>query len=386
MPTPCASVQQENLVPFQISFAGLSLFCGVSASMSDARDRIADALRRRLYPNSGVHLKQVAGAVGRSGEAVRQWAAGDAGIKAEDLYEVARFLGDPSLLRDVYGDLWKVERVGGVRRLWFTDHGATHDGFADHAEFVRRSLQLPRHAPGDLSAYARRNLGWVSVELRDGLAIAHYHDRGIDGRAASAAAAWLLGHLPLIDAARRRVDLNERLVEVDDRDGDTVAAALTRAAQIAKVTTRVAWRVERLPLDAAPALAPIIAAYHRAPERVVETVAGMGKLSACSLLRVSGPNVETVNVGSDVPCPHKGEFVGQNVFARADTAYAAVLHAHMQGATEGATLHWLRGSIFGRPVSYMRAALYAGPESGLVLSAPILRPSEEAFEDATFRR
>ena len=89
--------------------------------MPDVRARIADALRRRLYPNSGVHLKQLSGALGRSGEAVRQWAAGEAGIKACDLYEVARFLNDPSLVADIYGDLGiEARQDSNCRRVWFT--------------------------------------------------------------------------------------------------------------------------------------------------------------------------------------------------------------------------------------------------------------------------
>ncbi len=188
----------------------------------------------RWYPNSGVHLEQLAGALGRSGEAVRQWAAGEAGIKACDLYEVARFLDDPALIAEIYGDLGlHAEAAASGRCVWFT-HRGTHNAPAGHADFARRFLGLPLTVPGDAATYAMRNCGWVSVEMRA--------DR-------SAVLAY---------------------------DGD-------------------------------------------------------------------------------------------------------VLQQHMIGTTAGPSLHWLRGSIMGRPTSYVRAAFYAGPETGLIITRSIVRPSEEAL-------
>lgn len=374
MLAPCARVQQENLVTFQVSLA---------APMADVRERIADALRRRLYPNSGVHLKQLAHAVGRSGEAVRQWAAGEASIKAEDLYEVARFLDDPALIAEVFGELGlSVEADGvpqrGQRCVWFT-HKGTHEAPAGHADFARRFLGLPLTVSGDASVYAMRNCGWAAVELRqDRRAVLAYDDRGILPGPAAGARDWLLARAPIIEAVRRRVLVGQRWIEAGEKDAELSAAAVWRAAEIARSPHRVPWRVERLALDAVPEFMPLLRAYNEAPARIVEAAAAMGELPKCSLLRVSGGAVESLSIGSAVDLP-RGELVGGNILARADSAYAAVLHQHMTDATDGPSIHWLRGSILGTPRSYIRAAFYAGPETGLVLTRSIVRPSSEAL-------
>jgi len=123
---------------------------------------------------------------------------------------------------------------------------------------------------------------------------------------------------------------------------------------------------------------PLLRAYGEAPARIVETAAALGELPKCSLLRVSGGDVESLNIGSAVDLP-RDDLRGGNILARPDAAYSAVLREHMIGATAGPAVHWLRGSIMGRPRSYIRAAFYAGPHSGLVLTRSIVRPNEEAL-------
>lgn len=352
--------------------------------MNEPRDRIASALRRRLYPNSAVHLKQLADAVGRSGEAVRQWAAGEASIKASDLYEVARFLNDPTLIAEIFGEVGLADDAAALARhgrrcVWFTHRGA-HDAPAGHAEFARRFLALPATVSGDAATYALRNCGWAAVEMhQDRRAVLAYDDRGIIPSVAGLARDWLLARAPIIACVHRRVLVGHRWIEAGQRDAEVSAAAVWRAAEIARSPHRVPWRVERLALDAVPEFVPLMRAYGEAPARFVEAAAAMGELPKCSLLRVSdGGTVESLSIGSAVDLPRR-ELVGGNILARPDSAYAAVLHHQMLDATDGPSVHWLRGSILGAPRSYIRAAFYAGPETGLIVTRSIVRPSEEAL-------
>jgi len=294
---------------------------------------------------------------------------------------VARFLNDPSLLADVYGDLGLTVEPGQIapRCWWFTHRGGAHEVSGDYEGFARRALGLPRDIAGDAAAYAMRNCGWISVELHpDRLAVVSYDDRGVLTAAAASARDWLLNHAPIIEAVQRRVCIGDRWLEAGERDAELSAATLWRAAQIARLPHRVPWRVARLALDAVPELAPLLRAYSEAPARIVETAAAMGELPKCSLLRVSSADVESLSIGSAVDLP-RGELRGGNILSRPDAAYNAVLQEHMIGATAGPAVHWLRGSIMGTPRSYVRAAFYAGPETGLVVTRSIVRPSEEAL-------
>lgn len=53
----------------------------------------ADTLRRRLYPNSNLHIKQLAYAVRRSEATVYSWLAGNRSPRGEDLMECITFFG-----------------------------------------------------------------------------------------------------------------------------------------------------------------------------------------------------------------------------------------------------------------------------------------------------
>ncbi|MDE2229550.1 MAG: helix-turn-helix transcriptional regulator, partial [Alphaproteobacteria bacterium] len=62
--------------------------------MGDFQSNFQEALRRRLFPNAPLHLKQIAGAIGRSENTVARWWRGETRIAGEDLYRIARFLAD----------------------------------------------------------------------------------------------------------------------------------------------------------------------------------------------------------------------------------------------------------------------------------------------------
>lgn len=344
------------------------------------RPRVASALRTRLAPNTGVHRKQLADGIGRSQETIRQWLDEQSSIKAEDLYETAKFLKDPTLISEIYGDL----SGPSPRILWFTHDGTELPAHAGLAEAARRHLKLPIHTPGDTAAYVMRNLGWVGIEKQaDKTITLSYDDRGIVLASAKAACDWLLSRAAEVEGVTRSVRVSGRLLERQERDAEVAALTLMRAAEIASTPRRLPWRVERLHPESVPEIAPIAKAHREAPQRVVEAVARLGLMPSCSLLRVSGTDVENLEVGSSVDIPGKTEFVGRHVLDRADMAYGELVRDHMLQACEEPTVHWLRGSIFGTPVSYIRGAFYSGPESGVVVSSPVLRPSEEALSDAT---
>src|SRR5579885_1234330 len=75
--------------------------------MADFQARFEEALRRRLYPNAPLHLKEIAGAIGRSENSVTRWWRGETHIRGGDLYRIARFFfrrGDAGFLREVFSD------------------------------------------------------------------------------------------------------------------------------------------------------------------------------------------------------------------------------------------------------------------------------------------
>ena len=69
------------------------------------KTRFVEALRKRLAPNTGLHADQLAGAIGRHGESVRNWLRGDCGISSEAVDAVIAFFmwqGDHAFIVEVY--------------------------------------------------------------------------------------------------------------------------------------------------------------------------------------------------------------------------------------------------------------------------------------------
>ncbi|MGH6968148.1 MAG: helix-turn-helix domain-containing protein [Stellaceae bacterium] len=62
--------------------------------MGDFQSNFQEALRRRLFPNAPLHLKQIAGMIGRSENTVARWWRGETRIAGDDLYRIARFFAD----------------------------------------------------------------------------------------------------------------------------------------------------------------------------------------------------------------------------------------------------------------------------------------------------
>ena len=74
--------------------------------MLDFQERFREALRRRLFPNASVHLKEIAGAIGRSENTVTRWWRGETRVNGEDLDRISSFFvrrGDQAFLEEVFG-------------------------------------------------------------------------------------------------------------------------------------------------------------------------------------------------------------------------------------------------------------------------------------------
>lgn len=69
--------------------------------MSDFVARARRAVQRRIYPNSAIHLKQVASALGKSEDTAARLMRGESQFSAADLYGLMRLFG-PALIAEVY--------------------------------------------------------------------------------------------------------------------------------------------------------------------------------------------------------------------------------------------------------------------------------------------
>jgi transcriptional regulator with XRE-family HTH domain len=68
---------------------------------------IAEALRRRLHPNTGLHSDQLAHAIGMNGDTVRAWLRGHNVPNGEAISELLRFFysaGDYSFAVELFGE------------------------------------------------------------------------------------------------------------------------------------------------------------------------------------------------------------------------------------------------------------------------------------------
>jgi hypothetical protein len=68
---------------------------------------IAEALRRRLHPNTGLHSDQLAFAIGMNGDTVRAWVRGHNVPNGEAISELLRFFysaGDYGFAVELFGE------------------------------------------------------------------------------------------------------------------------------------------------------------------------------------------------------------------------------------------------------------------------------------------
>ena len=69
------------------------------------RARLSESLRRRLYPNTGLHPKQLAGALGKSTDTVFHWLRGENTAEGESIDGLINFFvsqGDHGFVVEVF--------------------------------------------------------------------------------------------------------------------------------------------------------------------------------------------------------------------------------------------------------------------------------------------
>jgi transcriptional regulator with XRE-family HTH domain len=370
--------------------------------MGDFQSKFQEALRRRLFPNSSLHLKQIAGAVARSENTVTRWWRGETRVTGDDLYRVAQFFadrGDIGFLQEVFDDLLPQEEsrasneenvlelirslmnrmsaVGsddGDRHSWITAEGEMAMALSGHAPYVRRALRLSPSL-GDLSAYATRVLGWIAVTERadDNTLVIRHDGRRVAPLAAERICAWLDDHSDKISHVRRLVHLDQRWIEATHTSADAAAAAIARIAFILRVPHRP-WVIKSLPLDdiTDPLLQELMSVYKEAPHQLIHAAAKLGAFTTSNLFGVSREEVVSHHVATGFGFD-TSLLVGMNVLARADTDYATMVHARiLRTRREGPNYNELVGTIDDRHVRYLNLALPEPGPQGRVLTSTVM--------------
>ncbi|HVA14121.1 MAG TPA: hypothetical protein VNF99_12780 [Stellaceae bacterium] len=369
--------------------------------MADFQAGFQEALRRRLYPHTSLHLKEIARAIGRSENTVARWWRGETRVLAEDLYSIARFLvrrGDRSFLTEVFGELApegaaggnsddavlaaareilvRVAETSGLGRefhYWFTADGSTALAPRGHAEHVQRTLRLPAGA-GDLAAYAMRMFGWIAVtERMSGDAMIRHDGRRVAAAAAEACCDWLYDGADRLRTVRRAVQIDRQWVEAIHATAPLAAAAIEKVAFIVRIQ-RQPWRVARLPLDAVthPRLAALLRLYGEAPEHIVHAAAEMGAFTTSSLFGVAGEDVISHHVATGLGFDPRA-IEGINVLARPDTDYALMVQTRiLRSKREGAAYYELEGVIDNRYARYLNLVLPEPDLDGRVLTSSVV--------------
>lgn len=357
--------------------------------MGDFLSDFREALRRRLFPNAPIHLKQIAGAIGRSENTVTRWWRGETRITGDDLCRVARFFadrGDTAFLHEVFGGLLPktemhndderrvltlmralLQRTDGAdghgdRHCWITAEGGLTVAPSGHADYVRNALRLPQ-SQGDLTAYAMRVLGWIALTERADRTVVVRHDgRRVAALAAEYICAWLDDHADQIPDVRRLVHLDGQWIEAHHACA-AAAAAIARVAYIVRIQRRP-WVVKPLQLDAIadPLLGQLMNIYHEAPDQLIHAAAKFGAFTTSSLFGGSGDEVVSHHVATGFGF-ETSHVIGMNILARADTDYATMVHARiLRTRRNGPNYNELTGTIDDRHVRYLNLAL---PEPGL---------------------
>ncbi len=372
----------------------------------DFESRFREALRRRLYPQAPLHLKQIARAIGRSENTVARWWRGETRILADDLYRLTEFLvsrGDREFLTEIFADLIPtaaspddlaqsvlslvrtaltgVPPEGGTSRetqTWFNADGEIVPAPAGHANYVRNALRLPG-AGGDIAAYAMRVLGWIALTERTSGNVFIRHDgRRVAPLAAERICAWLEDRADRIAQVKRGILMDGLWVEARHGGAREAAMAIGKVASIVRITRRP-WMVRRLPLDevADARLKALLAAYHQQPAELIRAAAAMGAFTTSSLFGVNGNEVVSHCVGTDLGFdPRMVE--GLNVLARPDTEYALLLQARILASRrDGPIYNEMYGTIDAYNVRYLNLTLPEAGPNGRVLTSSVVLEREQ---------
>lgn len=320
-------------------------------------ERLDAALERRLWPQSRLGAKQLCYKLGISDDTLRRWRMGETRTPAESLIAMVAFF------RSRGDDAFAAEVLAARMQWWVTAKGEVLR--CDDLDAAARSRQGLAGVAGDASAAARRNLGWASVSLADGLAEVEYHEKGLS----AGSVRGLRQMLPAAAAVRRIVAVDaERHRLAPELPADAMRA-LDLALAFARLAPAGAWRVDRLSLDGlGHPSARRLASLAATSGDLLASAAAAGMLAECSIFRAEGENVISLQLGSSIPWPaaFKLELANRNVMARADLRYAELIRTHVLEAREGPTYYRLKGTVNGWPVDYRRPIFPAG--NGLFLT------------------
>jgi transcriptional regulator with XRE-family HTH domain len=362
--------------------------------------RFQDALRNRLFPNTAVHLKEIAGVIGRSENTVARWWRGETRVNGEDLDRIANFFakkGDRKFLEELFGQIAPGSRSDSVEEkalalvraafaevgrraqltndthIWFTADGAMEPAEQGHAEYVRRALRMPEGA-GDLTAYATRVLGWIGlVERADGVIVVRHDARRVGRLAAERACEWLDDRADRIAQVRRSVHVDGRWIEATHAGAHVAASAIAKVAFITRIVRRP-WQLKQLPLASIGdvRLQALLRAHNETPDQLIHAAAEMGAFTTSHVFGVDGENVTSRHVATQFGFDPR-TIEGFNVLSRPDTEYALMVQARiLRTRREGANYCELTGTIDGNYVRYLNLALPEPGEEGRVLTSTVL--------------
>jgi len=369
-------------------------------SVNDFESRFREALRRRVYPNAPVYLKEIAASIGRSENTVLRWWRGATKIAADDLYRLTDFFtrrGDRRFLHEIFGDLLperdlaidddeailtlarhvlrragEQAKVNPDTNLWFTAEGSVVNASLGHADFVRAKLGLAENR-GNLPAYATRVLGWVGVTERvDGVVVIRHDGRHVAPLAAERVCEWLEDHGDRIAHVRRAVLIDGKWIEGHHYGAQAALNAIAKVAFIVRMP-RQPWSVKRLPLDviADTLLKKLLRTHHQEPSRLIHVAAQLGAFTTSSLFGVDGDNVVSHHIATGFGFDPSVE--GLNVLSRPDTEYALMIQARvLQTKREGPTYYELIGTIDDRQARYFNLALPEPGPSGRILTSSVV--------------
>lgn len=322
--------------------------------MTDLAARLALALERHgVAPKQAAHLADIHPAT------LYRWLSGE-----------TRLMDATALLR-LCDALGIRDEVFSSRRIWFDHKGGMRD-VPDFARSARELQGLSANVPGDHASSLRRNLGWISLEVSGQVAKVRYHERGLAPAAVRRLVDWVSGRATAVE---RAVELEEqdglrRLAEMPAELAAEACFALELACRLVPVRPACQWRVRRLPLgDISHSVPRRLASLASSRQDLLSAASTVGLLRECSIFRLEGTRVVTMQVGDSSPLPWsvKNELTGRNVMARPDVRYAEVIRSHiMDAARDGDSYHFLDGPIDGKRCRWRRPIFACG--NGLFLT------------------
>ncbi len=369
-------------------------------------ERFAEALRLRLYPNTTLHLKQLAAGIGRSEHTISRWWHGESRPLAEDIDRMASFFskrGDHGFLAAVFDESKaQPDNISDARlieffrklmtdaaknaaasegtndhNLWFCGDATITPAPLGHAKYAAIVLGMPMS--GDLVRYAVSVLGWIAVTVRsDDLVVIRHDGRRVAPVAAERVCEWLKSRDERTSLVRRMIHMEGRWIDAYHDTAELAAAAMARIAFIVRAPRR-RWNVTQLPLTEVkdPLLSELLGIYRRTPDKVIHAAADLGAFTVSGVFSVAGDEVTSHHVPTEFFDLDPWLIEGKNVLSRADTDYAMMVRARIVKAkSEGATFHELSGSVNNYNVHYRSLALAEPGLHGRILTSTVVIKAE----------